>query len=161
MIYPLKTVMFVLLLVAISFEGCYTKVYPDQRLAINANFLSLFNSIIRKDTIRFNSSNGVNKIFIITKVDSIISNRKAWFINEAPYKLLRSTFKEIGKDTVHLERENEIFVNKNALKNQNSIVIKFNNLFFDDTILPLLHNDTLTLNAKRFINYYSFETSLG
>jgi len=152
--------MFILFVVATLFEGCYTKVYPDEKLAIGQEFLLLFYSVKNKNPMRFSSLNGRSKTFIITKADSIISNEKGWFINEKPYKLLQFEFREIGKDTVHLERENEVFVNKNPEKNQNSIAIQFNNFYYHDTILPLLHHDSLNINNKKFTEYFIFETSL-
>lgn len=153
-------VLFLLFLIVITIGSCSTKVYPDEKLAIDPNFLTLFNSLRQKDTIQFISSNGRSKTFVITKVDSIISNKKGWFINEAPYKLLRFSFRETGKDTVRLERENEIFVNKAPAANINTISIQFSNFYFHDSIIPPLRHDTLNLNAGRFMNHYSFETSL-
>ena len=153
-----------LLLVLFAFIpilSCVSKVYPDEKLAIASNFLAIFNSVKQKDTFSFRDTTGRRKTFVITKVDSIISNEKGWFINERPYKLLRMNFKETGNDTVNLERSNEVFVNKDPEKNINSIVIQFNNFFFDDTILPPLHHDTLSLNEKKITNYYLFETSLS
>jgi hypothetical protein len=128
-------------------------------MAIDPHFSSLFYSVIKGDAMRFVSLNGRRKKFVIAEVDSIISNSKGWFINESPYKLLRLKFKEIGKDTVHLQRENEMFVNKDPANSKNSVVIQFNNLFFDDTILRP-HHDTLNVNLTRITDCYSFETSL-
>jgi hypothetical protein len=153
--------MFILFVVAISVASCYRKVYPDKKLAIDPKFLSLFNAVIKKDTIRFNGSNGNSKTFIITKVDSIISNRKGLLINERPYKVLRTYLKEIGTDTTALERANEIEVAKDPELLVSGITIHFNNLYFSDTILPRINYDTLNFNNKRFTNYYLFETSLG
>ena len=140
-------------------ESCVSKVYPDERLAIDPIFMTLFNSITQKDTFSFWNAVGNRKVFVITKVDSIISNEKGWFINEKPYKLLMMSFRETGKDTVDLQRSNEVFVNKDPGKNLSSMVIQFNNFFFDDTIPPLPHHDTLNLNGKKFTNYHLFETS--
>jgi hypothetical protein len=147
--------------IATSLGSCSIKAYSDEKFAIAPNFLSLFNAVIEKDTIHFSSSNGGNKIFVITKVDSIISNRKGGFINERPYKVIRAYFREIGTDTTLLERATEIEAAKDPQLLISGITIHFNNLYFSDTLLPLLHHDTLDLNAKRFTNYYSFETSLN
>ena len=83
--------MFVLF-VAILVQKCTTKAVPDERIAIDPNFLTLFNSLIQKDTVQFSNSHGVNKTFVITKVDSIINNQKALFLNVTPYRLLRVNF---------------------------------------------------------------------
>ncbi|HVM86680.1 MAG TPA: hypothetical protein VMT76_00735 [Puia sp.] len=160
MIYLLKKTIFILFVAAILIESCYTKVYPDDKLLIDPQFSSIFYSLIQKDSLQFSSSNNRSKMFIITKVDSIVSNEKGWFINEKPYKLLQFEFREIGKDTVRLERQNEVFVNKNPEKNQNSIAIQFNNFYYHDTILPLLHHTTFNINNKKFTDYFMFETSL-
>jgi len=161
MLYACKITMLAFF-ITISVAGCTTKIYSDERFAIDPNFLSLFNSLIQKDSIQFTNSNGVNKTFLITNIDSIISNEKGWFINEAPYKLLRVRFREIGKDTLHLERENEIFVNKNPATNTNSLCIKFNNFYYSkDSMLPRINYDTLSIANKKFTDYYLFETSLG
>ncbi|HET9825993.1 MAG TPA: hypothetical protein VFP87_11695, partial [Chitinophagaceae bacterium] len=126
---------------------------------IDPKFLSLFNSIIQSDTIRFNSPTGNNKTFVITKVDSIVSNRRALLINERPYKVVRAYFKEVGPDTTLLERENEIEVAKDPQSLTSGITIHLNNLYFSDTILDL-HHDTLYLNLEKFTNYYLFQASL-
>lgn len=149
------------LFIFVMIESCGSKIYPDERLAIAPDFLTLLNFVLEEDTILFENSTGRNKSFAITEVDSIISNQKGWFMNQAPYKLIRARFREIGMDTVHLERENEMFVNKNPATNISSIGIQFNNFYFNDTILPALHFDTLILNNRRLTNYYLFETSLG
>jgi hypothetical protein len=141
--------------------NCASKVYPDERLVIASDFLALFNSVVEKDTFSFRNKTGSRKSFAITKIDSIISNKKGWFINERPYKLLRMNFRETGKDTVKLKRDNEVFVNKDPGKNLTSIAIQFNNFFFDDTILPQLHHDTLSFSGKKLTNYYLFETALS
>jgi len=141
-------------------ESCVSKVYPDDRLAIDPAFSALFNSVVQKNTFSFRDTAGNRRVFVITKVDTIISNEKGWFINERPYKLLSTNFREAGQDTVDLDRGNEIFVNKYPDNNSSSIVIQFNNFYFNDTILPPLHHDVLNLNGKRLTNYYLFETSL-
>jgi hypothetical protein len=159
MSYLVKTITLVFLTV-ILFENCSTRVYPDEKLAIDSNFLSLFNSIKQKDTIRFSNLNGNGKIFIIVKVDSQISNKKGLLMNERPYKVIRAYFKEIGKDTTLLRRANEIEVAKDPQSLISAITIHFNNLYFNDTLLTL-HQDTIDLDSKKFTNYYLFETSLG
>lgn len=142
--------------------GCFSKVYPDERLAIDTEFLAIFNSISQKDTFSFRNTTGERKTFVITRVDSVTSNKKGWFVNEKPYKLLVINFKEIGKNTTYLERRNEIFVNKDPATNTNGLCIKFNNFYScGDTVLPRLNHDTLSLNNKKITKYYLFETSLG
>jgi hypothetical protein len=159
MLYSFKTVMS-LLVSTILFQSCYTKAYPDIKLTIDPNFLSLFYGVAQKDTIRFNSSNGKFKTFFISKRDSVISNKKGWFINDKPYKRLSIKFREIGTDTTILERESQLDVGKDPEFLVSGITIQFNNLYFGDTTLPLLHHDTLIINNKKFLDYYVFETSL-
>jgi|GEM_PF-6262994 len=141
--------------------GCVTKVYPDERLAIDPVFLRLFNSLHGKDTIRFNNSSGREQVFVIGKVDSIVMNEKGWFINGAPYKILRFGIREIGRDTSLLERENTIFVNKDPLANRSTFSIEFNNFLYhvDDT-LPPLNTDTIVVAGKKISNYYFFKTDI-
>lgn len=142
--------------------SCFSKVYPDERLAIDADFLAIFNSISQKDTFSFRNTTGGRKTFVITRVDSVTSNKKGWFINEKPYKLLIMNFKEIGMDTTYLERRNEIFVNKDPATNTNSLCIKFNNFYScGDTMLPRLNHDTISLTNRKVTDYYLFETSPG
>jgi hypothetical protein len=141
--------------------SCVSKAYPDRRLAIDPDFLAIFNSVIQKDTFSFRDLIGRRKVFVITKVDSITSNERGFFINERPYKLLRMSFKEIGADTTYLERRNEISVGKDPVALVSGITIEFNNFYFGDTILSKIHQDTISLNNKKITNYYLFETSLG
>jgi hypothetical protein len=110
---------------------------------------------------RFTDTRGRTKVFIITKIDSLIKNKKGWFINEEPCKLLTSSLKELGKDTVRLKRVNEFFVNRDPSKEINTIGIQFNNFYFHGSILPQIHQDSMTLNNRKFTNYYQFESSLG
>jgi hypothetical protein len=144
----------------ILLESCNSKAYPDIKLTIDPNFLSLFYAASQKDTIQFNNSNGKNKTFFIAKRDSVISNKKGWFINEKPYKRLSIKFREIGADTTILERESQLEVGKDPEFLVSGITIQFNNLYYGDTTLPLLHHDTLNLNNKKFADYYVFETSI-
>jgi len=148
------------ILICFGLYSCVSKVYPDERMGIDSSFLKLFNSVVQTDTFSFKNLNDDRKSFVVTKVDSIISNKKGWFINEAPYKLLRVNFRESGKDTLHLERPNEVFVNKDPATGKSSLNIEFNNFYFYDTVLPLLNHDTININDKKITNYYLFKTSL-
>ncbi len=140
--------------------SCVTKVYPDERMAIDSSFKMLFNSLISKDTFAFTDLMNHRKVFAITKLDSIVSNEKGWFINQSPYKLLRIRFKDLGTDTPELDRENEIYVMKDPKTAGGSIGIQFNNFYFTDSIIPSLNHDTIDINGKKIIDYYLFETSL-
>lgn len=155
------TELFFLTIIIIIGFSCHTKKYSDDKLNIDPKFLTLFNSVLYKDTIRFKNASGKKKLFVIKSLDSVISNQKGWLINEEPYKLLRMNFREIGTDTTQLERENQIFVNKSPKNNENSLCIKFNNFYYySDDILPPLILDTLILINTKITNYYLFETSL-
>ena len=150
--------LFVIIILLIC--GCETKVYPDERFNIDSSLIKVFNSILQRDTFSFKNSTGSKKSFVISKVDSIISNKNGWFINEKPYKLLRINFKEVEGDTTFLERSNQIFINRDAATNTNTICIQFNNFYYFDSVLPPLNRDTINMNNQRLTNYYSFETSI-
>jgi hypothetical protein len=147
------------IVILLTSNSCETKVYPDERLSIDPSFLIFFNSIIQKDTIVFENSVGSKKRFVISGIDSIISNTKGWFVNQKPYKLLRARFREIGPDTSRLDRENVIFVNKNPENNITSLCIQFNNLYYSKNSLPQLGQDSQSV-GRQAIEYYSFETFL-
>lgn len=159
-------VVFCLVIIIILYErcrGCFhiEKVYPDESLEITPEFSAFFYSLIRRDTFSFINGIGERKLFVVNKVDSIISNTKGSFINERPYKILIMNFKEFGKDTVHLRRTNEVFVNKYPDNGINSLCIKFNNFYFiKDSVLPQVSRDTILLNGQVINNYYLLETSL-
>lgn len=161
MIHNYRAIAFRFLIVTIFvFYGCVTKVYPDERMAIDSSFLKLFNSIARKDTFAFSDFNDSKKVFVITKVDSTELNKKGWFINGGAFKALQLSFREIGVDTTPLDRSNEISISKAPSINRSGIYIQFNNFYFNDTILPSLNRDTIDINGKKIIDYYLFETSL-
>lgn len=147
---------------SILFIRCVTKAYPDNMFMIDSDMRIFFNSVTAKDTLNFQSENQKEKVFVITKIDSIIRNSKGGFMSERPYKLLQFKFREIGTDTVVLERENEVFINKYSENNGNTICIKFNNLYYwNDSILPVVRRDTLHIIGTEVTDYYVFENSVG
>ena len=141
-------------------HSCNTDFYPTEKLKIDSSFLQLFNSVSEKDTFTFENSIGSKKVFLITRIDSILRNKKGWFTNSAPYKELWLSFKEIGYDTTLLERPNMLLVHKNPTTNTNSIVIAFNNLHYSSNKLPVINHDTITANMGKINDYYFFETKL-
>jgi len=161
MFYNWKAIIFgfCFVIVFVGFS-CVRKVYSDDRMQIDPSFLNIFNSVTKKGSFSFRDSNNNRKAFIITNIDSVISNQKGWFINEAPYKLLIMKFREVGPDTTQLERMNEIFVNKDPAANRNSLCIQFNNFYYSGDSLPSLNYDPLYVNGKIITGYYFFKTSL-
>ncbi|MBO9203116.1 MULTISPECIES: hypothetical protein [Niastella] len=152
---------FILLIIAVIANSCVSKVFPDEKLNIDPNFLMLFNSLRQKDTFSFEKFNGNKKVFTITKFDSVFKNEKGWFINEAPYRLLQINVKEIGGDTTLLERPNEIFVNKDPEDSASTLGINFNNLYyFADNVLPPINDSAKMINDLKIDHYYVFESFL-
>ena len=151
------------IVVTFSFGSCryaVEKIYPNEKLTIDSNFLKLYNSLIKEDTFSFKNQIGSRKEFVITDFDSIVINSKGPLINQRPYKLLIMHFRAVGDDTVSSERANEIFVSKYPDNGINSIVIQFNNFYFSkDTTLPPKSPDTVKLNNTKFTNYYKLESS--
>ena len=151
------------IVVTFSLGGCRyaaEKIYPNEKLTVDSNFLKLYNSLIKEDTFSFKNQIGSKKEFVITDFDSIVINSKGPLINQRPYKLLITHFRAVGDDTVSSERANEIFVNKYPDNGINSIVIQFNNFYFSkDTTLPPISPDTAKLNNTKFTNYYKLESS--
>jgi len=141
-------------------SSCTTKAYNDEELSFAPTYLNIFKALTKKDTIYFLNAAGESKTFVIPNIDSTVRNVKGGFMNDAPYKSIRFTLKQIGNDTCFLERGNLIFISKNPTTNKTSIGIQINNLFFNDTVLPPIRKDILDLNTKKFSNYYSFATSL-
>jgi hypothetical protein len=137
------------------------KVYPDERLTIDSDFMKIFKSIYNQKSYDYINTEGRIKKFLVMNVDSVTRNEKGWFINALPVKWIRLKIREVGDDTTHLERENEIFVNKDPGTNVSSICITFNN-FYDcvDNELPLLQTDSTEINEVKISNYHLFETSL-
>jgi hypothetical protein len=145
-------------------KGCFyvEKVYPEERMEIDPEFSAFFYSLIRSDSFSFINEIGERKLFVINNVDSIISNTKGSFINERPYKTLIMNFSQYGKDTVHLYRSNDAFVNIYPDNGINSLCIKFNNFYFiKDSVLPQTIEDTLLFNGQIISNYYLLKTSLN
>lgn len=137
------------------------KPHPNEEMEISPAYSSIFYSIIRNDTFSFNNNKGLKKVFVIINVDSIVSNSKGPFINERPYKLLRMNFRELGEDTVPLTRSNEVFINKYPDNGLHSLFIQFNNFYYSkDSVLPLIHLDTLVINGKAIASFYLLKSSL-
>jgi hypothetical protein len=158
----LKQLKMVLLIITVilSEYSCVTKFYPDEKMNIDISFLRIFYALSKVDTFRFVNTHGVQKEFVVTDVDSILSNSKSWFINQGPYKEMYMDIKQVGEDTTSLIRPNRIFVNKNPTTNKNSISIEFNNFIYFDTILPNCNRNIINIKGKYIINYYIFETIL-
>jgi hypothetical protein len=141
-------------------NGCTRKYVPDEKLAFDPKFREVFTAFTLKDTLRFQGTSGRIKTYVIA-LDSITENTKGWFINGAPYKLLRLNFQEIGTATPTARRENVVWVNKNPLENNNTIHVGFNNMWHLDTLLQEPNSDTIILNDKKFTNYYSFNSRIA
>jgi hypothetical protein len=152
---------FVMMLVYIlGSVACSTKAYPDEKFVFDSNIRAVFLSASSADTLYFVNDKARQKIFI-AEVDSILKNKKGGLMDPIPYKMLRVRFREIGKDTLSLERESEMFINKYPNESKTSYSLRFNNFAFNDSILPPLSKDTLNINGLKIYNYYIFETSLG
>lgn len=139
--------------------SCNSKALPDEKFTIKAEFVAIFNSVSQKDTLRFVDSSGQNKTFFISRIDSTINNRKGWFINERPHKALIMGLTQIGSDSSQFYGNNELYVGKDPISQTNGITIKLNNFYYSDTLLPLIHSDTINISGEKITNYYLFESS--
>jgi hypothetical protein len=70
-------------------------------------------------------------------------------------------FQEIGEDTTILERPNRVFVNKDPKRNENSLLINFNNFYYSDSILPIRSDNIIDIHGQKMTKYYVFETKLN
>lgn len=125
----------------IGITGCRTKAVPDEAIEPDPAFMKLFTAMTNKDTICFKNARNAQKVFVITHIDSSMSNSKGGFMDPAPYKDFTARIREIGNDTTALDRENNMYIAKVAEENANWLHIAFNNLYFFEDTLP--HLDTV------------------
>ena len=80
-------------------KGCFKEtVFPSDNMQIDLKFVNIFNSVTQQDSVSFINAVGKRKTFVFLNIDSITHNTKGWGINQAPYKLLISRFREIDNE---------------------------------------------------------------
>jgi len=154
-----STLLFLSLL--IMSHSCTTKYVPDKELEIDSTFLSVFKSISNNKLLVFKDKNNNRVTYKISKIDSVIRNKKGWFINSAPNKELKVTISEIYEGrTVLNEYYNECVVTREPFENKSYFIVNFNNIQYINDSLPELKKDTITITGSKFTNYYLFESSI-
>jgi hypothetical protein len=149
------------LILIFIFSSCQTKIYSEEKLAIDNSYLKLFNAISKKDTITFQDSLKNIRRYIIISRDSIISNQRGLFINEKPYKLLRIKFIGILNLNSNSASTGEVFVSKDPERNLNSLYIQFNNfqVFTHESLLNFV-NHYKNITNKDSSTVYEFHTKI-
>ena len=155
-------IFYILILLIIVFGcSCKKKVYPLEKFKMNQKLQSFYYAIARNKELYFISPNKEKKYFKIV-VDSLFNNEDTTgFMRGIGARALMMSIKEIGSDTVAVERKNEIMLVKVANRKPTDIHINFCNLMYYDTILPNIIHDTLIIQSKKFCEYYEFKSFLN
>ena len=150
----------IFIIIIIWGSSCKKRVYPLEKFKMNQKLQSFYYAIARNKELYFTNPNKEKKYFKIL-VDSLLINEDTTgFMSGRGSRALMMSIKEIGNDTVHIERKNEIMLVKVANRKATGIYIDFCNLYYDDTILPNIIHDTLTIQSKKFSEYYEFKSFL-
>lgn len=152
---------FLIITVFIFFSCDRNRKYRDEEFIFDEAFIALFNSASMYDTVHFRSQNS-NKIktFIISYIDSFAITEQGSFINSSPFKRKTIHFSEIISDTTSISRRDELTIIKNPNHPGQGIEVQFNDLYYSDTILPPLIQDTIFYWNKP-IGYYKFMAKLS
>jgi hypothetical protein len=144
----LSRIILLLLVISVQFiEFCATKAYPDSMLEIDEPFKTLFYSLASKDTFLFRDSSNNSRMFIITKVDSVVTNTKDGFMSQEPYKLLQIELRQ-KQVVIHFpDTSDMVFVNKYPRTGVTSLHIEIGNYWYsvDDSLPTAIregYNDT-------------------
>ena len=84
-------------LLSVTISSCFQQVFPEEKLVFSPKYLNLITPYKVGDTLKFEDSLHQIEIFAITKVDSIIFNKKGWFINARPYKEVSISYNQFPK----------------------------------------------------------------
>jgi len=153
-----RQIIFSVVILFLTGYGCKNRIYAEEKFALAPAFRDLFIAVSRQDSFSFKNVKGERKYFINRKIDSTIVNEKKLIINPEPFKELRVDFKETGKDTTVLEWPNMFTITKRPLNNVHELSMNFSNLFYVDTVLPIMINDSNLNNQATFNHFYVFES---
>jgi hypothetical protein len=76
-------------------HSCTTKYVSDKELEIDSTFLCVFKSMSNNKLLVFKDNHNNIVTYKISEIDSVIRNKKGWFINSAPNKELTVAISEI------------------------------------------------------------------
>lgn len=139
--------------ISFFFIHCGSKAFPDEQMRIDFTLANIFKSVASKDSISFSNEAGKKKLFIIEKIDSILTNRKNVIMAAKPYNNWKMTF-TIVENGKALESKGVLFVNRDPTENRNSILIELNDFYYHADSLPKLRSDSLIIKNAVITNYY-------
>lgn len=147
----------------LAISSCSGKVKEnnDGELKIDPEYSQIFFSVSSQKYMVFRNQFGRKKFIAITNVDSTLYNpAPGGFMRSSPFKIYTLEIRQVGADTLKLERENSMFVNYDLEKQENSLAIIFLNFYFHGNTLPQINTDTQRINGYAISNYYIFTTAL-
>lgn len=147
----------------LAISSCSGKVKEnnDGELKIDPEYSQIFFSVSSQKYMVFRNQFGRKKFIAITNVDSTIYNpAPGGIMRGKPYKIYTLEMRQVGSDTLRLERENSMFVNYYPEEQKNSFSISFLNLDYYSNTLPQINTDTQRINGYAISNYYIFTTAL-
>jgi hypothetical protein len=78
--------------------SCYSKAYPDEKFAIDSDYRNLVAPYKMGDTLVFKSNRGNLDSFLISSIDSAMTNTKGGFMSPRPGKFIMVRYRQIPID---------------------------------------------------------------
>ena len=178
-IIHIKQVVFgIIVIIFLPFIGCTSKTFPDEKFSINDTITRLLNNFKAKDTFFFQNGKNDREFFVITQIDTILSNTKGYFINSRSQKSISVYYKQILSNTLPQLQSEKQYTSKtasNAIEDAKLIEVtkypddqtlfinfsfkKFSGLSKGD--LGNLFTDTIRVNDHYFTKYYKIKNSFA
>ncbi len=151
-------------------SSCLWKAYPDEKFIIDDSFRNLVIPYHLGDTLIFKSSKNEFDSFLITKIDSVIENKKGFFINARNQKRIFISYRQIpldkwahsriemGPDNTHETKisEDATLIDIIRFPDNETTELYFNfKIFYGCRITKIdpIHLDTLDINGLRFTSF--------
>jgi hypothetical protein len=157
-------------LIFILFISCDAQILPPEKFVFDSKFDSLYKAISYKDTILFENSKNRIDTFVLTKADSVISNRINCFMCPRAGKSFFRNYKQYpdnywADDEFENQGTNQekritrevalITITKIPDADLNTAYLSFKNFHCSiEGSLGKLLTDTLILNNNYFTSYY-------